>query len=67
MIFKEINLNEFKEKEYKSAGLLDNDILLLESNEPDKRTVGWKEWRDVINTLRLKYNEIMKMKIYKKI
>lgn len=62
-----MDYTKFPSTEYKYAGELDMAIIHLENNEPDKRKAEWKEWRECINSLRLKYNEIVRFKCYKQI
>lgn len=65
---KQFNLQEYRVKEhYSSAGELDAEILELENNTPDKRTKEYDLWKSKYNEARLKYNEICKFTVYKRI
>ena len=65
---KQFKLEEYTPKEYySSAGELDKEIVVLEENEPDKRTKLWNVWKSNLNDLYLKYNFIVKFKCYKQI
>jgi len=52
-------------KIYVNCGDVQNDIDILQENEPDGRTKEWQIWKEQINSLFLKYNEFAGEKIYK--
>ena len=58
-------MENFQEKVYKNLGEIDQDIVYLEQNQPDKRTKEFKEWVKDINYLFSLYNKMTGSKIYK--
>jgi hypothetical protein len=52
-------------KIYVNCGDVQNDIDILQENEPDGRTKEWQIWKEQINSLFLKYNGFAGEKIYK--
>lgn len=58
-------MENFQEKVYKNLGEIDQDIVYLEQNQPDKRTKEFKEWVKDINYLFSLYNKMAGSKIYK--
>lgn len=63
-----MNLKEYKPKDnYSNALELDDEIVLLENNIPDKRTKDWIIWQSYLNKLYLQYNKLCKFNCYKQI
>jgi len=60
-----MDLEELKTKEWENAGAIALEIFKLEGNIPDKRTKEYNEWKEKVNFLYEKYNEVANFAAFK--
>lgn len=61
-----MNVDEdFFNQEFENCGHVQREIIKLEDNPPDKRTKEYLVYRDKLNYLYIKYNELGEFKAYK--